>query len=181
MTTATQPAASVKPARKPRKPPARSVSLLEPPAADSDGWFAVRLTVGKDSNVYLVRQVPCDFGEAAYAIEKLDDDLNVIETYDVLFANNESSCSCAGQTFNSKCKHLDGLRKLDELGQLPRPLRQKMSACNRCCRVTDGPLCAACEEEDAYFTACDQAAEMEAGGIDPWDAGDAWEPPYDGE
>ena len=133
--------------------------------------------MGKQSDCYLVRQIPCDFGEAAWEVEKLDAKLQTVESYAVHFAGNESSCTCRGCTEHRHCKHLYGLQKLDELNDLPRLLhRQKMVACPRCQDVSpDGApgLCPGCTAEDT-LAGYDQACEMEAGGC--YDG-----PPLDGD
>jgi hypothetical protein len=164
MSNVTENRPAVKSARKPRSKPARSLTVLEAPAARFDGFGAIRITEGKKVDLYLV----------AWAFEKLDGELNTVETYDVLLAGQESSCTCKGNTYCGHCRHVEALTALDARGQLPRLLRQKAVACNRCQRLVEAPgLCDACQTEDEYHSACDQAAEMEAAGLDPWDCPEA--------
>lgn len=107
-------------ARPPRPRPARSIRLLETPAPEHDGWGAVEITVGRQTDTYLVRPVPADFENATgYEVEKLDSRLATVESYHVLVNGSTSSCECMGFLRWGHCKHLDGLRALQHAGLLP--------------------------------------------------------------
>lgn len=106
--------------RKPRAKPARSIRILEQPSEDTCGWCAVALTVGKQTDTYLLHTVPCEFGNGAigFEVEKLDANFNPAETYHVLLNGEESTCDCRGFERWSHCKHKDGLETLVKLGKL---------------------------------------------------------------
>jgi hypothetical protein len=106
-----------------RKAPARSVAILEQPTKDTDGWGAIRLTVGQESATYLCRFIPCQLGEGILGLEleKLAEDLGGIEeTYHVALDPLQSmhQCECKGFLRHNRCKHVDGVAKLVELGRL---------------------------------------------------------------
>jgi hypothetical protein len=176
MPSIAEPPAAGKP-RKGRKytPPPRSVCWIIQPHERLDGYGCAQLTVGSVSGHYLIRQIPCDFGESAWEVEKLTDGLATEESYAVHLAGAESSCTCRGCSFHGHCKHLDGLVKLDQLGLLPRLLgRVKDVTCPQCGdRSPDGygGPCPGCVAANDHFAAIDQMNEMLAGGIDPWQIG----------
>src|SRR5438876_11589460 len=65
---------------KPRPKPERRIRVLEQPTADTDGWAAVAITVGKQTDTYLLRAIPTDFGGTlGFEVEKLDGDRAAIE------------------------------------------------------------------------------------------------------
>jgi hypothetical protein len=94
--------------RKPRPKPARSIRVLEQPGPDTDGWAAIAITVGKQTDTYLLHTIPTDFGAGAlgFEVEKLDADLATIETYHVLpsqrsagqFAANDPAAQAEHET-----------------------------------------------------------------------------------
>jgi hypothetical protein len=106
--------------RKPRPKPARSIRILEQPSPDTDGWAAVAITVGKQTDTYLLHTIPTDFGTGALAfeVEKLDADLATVETYHVLLNGPESSCDCKGHERWGHCKHKDGIQAAVNTGRL---------------------------------------------------------------
>lgn len=183
MSTETKTASPVK-SSKPRSKPARSLTILEAPAPHFDGFGAIRITEGKKVDVYLIRQIPADFGEG-WSFDKLTPEMETAEQYDVNLMGRESSCTCPGHTYHGHCRHIESLLALDARGALPRLLRAKDVTCPKCNDVSpDGysGLCNGCTAEDE-FAARDQHDEMMAGGIDPWeeryeacDVGDAYEP-----
>jgi len=127
MTSTTENTAAVKSDRKRRKPrrkPARSIRVLEQPTADTDGWGAIEIKVGKQTDTYLVRFIPSDFGLGAigFEVEKLDADLATVEAYHVHLADRpeECSCTCKGHSYHHHCKHCDGLQALVKAGHFPR-------------------------------------------------------------
>jgi hypothetical protein len=155
--------ASTPPVKPARKPPSRSIGIVELPAPDSDGWSAIRIMVGQETTVYLLRAVPADFGEG-FQLEKLDEGLQTVETYDVNLMGQESTWTCPGHTFHGHCRHVSGLQALDAKGKLRR-LKQKHHACPWCLERCDGgQLCERCAAEEEAFTAYHEMCEREAGG-----------------
>jgi hypothetical protein len=106
--------------RKPRPRPARSIRVLEQAGPDTDGWAAVAITVGKQTDTYLLRTIPTDFGNGAigFEVEKLEADLATVETYHVLLNGPESSCDCKGHDRWGHCKHRDGIQAAVQTGRL---------------------------------------------------------------
>ncbi len=102
----------------------RRIRVLEQPTADTDGWSAIAITVGKQTDTYLVHFIPSDFGFGAvgFEVEKLDADLATIEAYHVHLADRPEVCSCECKGFLrwNHCKHLDGLKALNQAGKFPR-------------------------------------------------------------
>jgi hypothetical protein len=101
--------------RKPRAKPARSITMQQAPNADGKGAI-VEITVGKETDFYFVDKVPSDFG-TAFELEKCNYDGDD-ETYHVNLDGQRSSCTCPGHTYKGKCKHVDGLQVLVNLGKL---------------------------------------------------------------
>ena len=66
------------------------------------------LTGVRGTDVYRVEPVPSDFGHA-YAVIRPDG-----EVYHVLVDGNRSSCECLGFLRWGHCKHLRGVRSLEE-------------------------------------------------------------------
>jgi hypothetical protein len=110
-----------KPPRKPRPPLPRTITVLEQPGPDTDGWAAIAITVGRQKDTYLLRAIPTDFGDGAVGleVEKLDTDLNVVENYHVLLDGPESTCDCKGHERWGHCKHRDGIQAAVKTGRLP--------------------------------------------------------------
>jgi hypothetical protein len=135
--------------------------------------MALLLNVGKDSNVYLVREIDADFG-IGFEVEKLDDAHNTVEVYHVNLADRYTTCTCPGHSFHSHCKHSSALQTLVDRGTIAR--KPKHACCPNCYERVDAPgLCPRCTELEAEFAAYHQQQEMEAGGIDPWDCPEAEE------
>jgi hypothetical protein len=104
-----------------RKPPQRNIRVLEQPTRDTDGWAAVAICVGKQTDTYLLRTVPTDFnGTLAFEVEKLDSDLATVEAYHVLLADSPErhSCECKGFLRWGHCKHTEGLDALRRTNRL---------------------------------------------------------------
>lgn len=140
----------------------RSISWVEWPSEETELYGAINITIGKQSDLYLIHPIRSDIGGEAYALEKLDAGLNTVETYHVLLLGPDSTCECKGYVYHgTPCKHLDGLHVLDALGQLPRYRRQKHVACNHCQRLVDAPgLCPTCQEEAEDRHGADWEAQM---------------------
>jgi hypothetical protein len=83
----------------------------------TDGSLLLGLTVGDATTLYLVRPLPSDFG-AAFQLTKAWNGTTGGEQYDVLLHGRESSCTCKGNTYRGKCKHVEALTKLQQLGKL---------------------------------------------------------------
>jgi hypothetical protein len=116
MATLTQTAAPVKPARKPRPRPARSIQLVIPPAG---GTGVVRITVGKASTDYALRGILSQLSGRAFELAKVGPDAGG-EVYHVLLTGhaNYDTCTCPGYAAHSHCKHRDGLAALVAAGRL---------------------------------------------------------------
>jgi hypothetical protein len=175
---ATNSSPAVKPAtRKPRPKPARAIRILEQPTAETDGWGAVQITVGKKSDRYLVRFIPTDFnGALALEVEKLDADLATVEQYHVSLSDREEDkhCSCKGCLQHGHCKHCDGLAKLVGEAHLKTPRRAKDFHCPRCGERTEGGYCLKCfhelQEEESFDRQQDEPPQLdEAAYFDPAD------------
>lgn len=95
--------------------------VLEQPGPDTDGWAAVSITVGKQTDLYLLHMIPCEFGNGAigFEVEKRDADFATVETYHVCLNGPESNCDCKGHSRHGHFKHREGVAKLLELGKLP--------------------------------------------------------------
>ncbi len=127
---ATESTPAVKPERKPRKPRKkleRPIRILEQPTTDTDGWGAIAITIGKQTDTYLVHFIPSDFGNGAIGleVEKLNADLATIENYHVHLSDRpeECSCTCPHATYRphaAPCRHIAGLKALDQAGKFPR-------------------------------------------------------------
>jgi hypothetical protein len=110
--TATAPARQ----RKPRTKPARSIRLVVPPG---DGTGVVRLTVGKQSTDYTLREFRSDVGGRAFELAKVGLDADG-ECYHVRLTGDvrQDSCDCRGHARHSHCKHRDGLAAIVAAGRL---------------------------------------------------------------
>jgi hypothetical protein len=82
------------------------------------------LTAGHDTTAYRVTPLPCDFGRAAFRLDKADKGDGPGETYYVLLAGDNSSCECKGFLKHGLCKdgkgckHIAGCKAALEAGQL---------------------------------------------------------------
>jgi hypothetical protein len=102
---------------RPRVKPERRIRVLKPISDNSAGVLAI--TIGKEEGVYAIRPIPADFGVAYRLIkgdlvEEPDNTLRLRDAaeYDVLLNGRESSCTCKGNTYRGRCKHVDGLTTL---------------------------------------------------------------------
>ena len=57
-----------------------------------------------------------------FEVEKLDSDLNTVESYTVHLSEQpaDCSCTCKGHSYCGRCKHREGLAELVKLGKFPR-------------------------------------------------------------
>src|SRR5262245_24436246 len=101
----------------------RSVKILIRPSPDQPSLY-VRLTQDGKPAHYWIDAVPSDWGRA-FRVEKPGHEGT--ESYDVCLEENgqADSCTCPGNTYGGYCKHVDSLRALDKVGQLPRPYGYK--------------------------------------------------------
>lgn len=102
----------------------RSIRWVESPGPDTDGYGAVEIVQDRKADLYLVRQIPADFGRG-YQLEKLAADLSTAEVYDINLASSESACTCPGHSFHGHCKHVAGLLALEQRGELPHCWRKE--------------------------------------------------------
>jgi hypothetical protein len=101
----------------------------------TNGCFAVRITVGKAVSSYFVEPLPCDFGRAAFRLEKFFCDRvpGEPDEYHVNLDGTRSTCECKGYLKHgwhrtaegelTACKHLDALLALVADGRLTLPAR----------------------------------------------------------
>jgi hypothetical protein len=115
MTTATLTAPKPAKVRKPRPKPARSLSIVHQEAET----LIVGITVGKTFAHYFITPLASDFG-TAFTVEKQSEaGTETTETYSVNVNGTEQMCDCRGFGRHSHCKHVDAVRKLQELCVLP--------------------------------------------------------------
>lgn len=102
-------------ARRPRPKPERRIGWLVRPAEGGDAGV-LRITVGKQTTEYVVRELRTDFGRG-FELVKVGPDP---ELYHVLLDQEEGrhSCECQGFLRWSRCKHLAGLLALAAQGRL---------------------------------------------------------------
>lgn len=130
--------------------PARSVQVVEAAGPDTGGWCAVRITVDRDTTLYLLRRTPTDFGEG-FELEKLDADLRLVETYHVLAENGMSRCDCRGHEQHGHCKHAAAIAALEARGQLPALFQTTPPVCPHCEAPTfSDELCDCCATQEVY-------------------------------
>ena len=102
--------------RKPRPQPVRTVRLTLPASPDNP-FVILTIRVGHAWDDYCVRQIPTDFGGAAYEVEKVFNPYGVI--YHVQLSDDGGrSCDCKGHTRHGHCKHGDALLALRRAGKL---------------------------------------------------------------
>jgi hypothetical protein len=114
MTTQLESPKQVK-ARKPRSKPARSLSIVH----QEGDTLIVGITVGKVHSFYFITPLASDFGTAFTVEKQAEDGMAAVETYSVNVNGSESLCDCRGFGRHHHCKHLDAVRKLQELTVLP--------------------------------------------------------------
>lgn len=97
-----------------RRKPQRAIGLVE----RQGEWFLLEVTVGKQTDFYIGRQIPADFG-VAFALEKQDAE-GTAETYHVNLGGADSwpTCDCKGFCYHGHCKHAEGLLALRKTGRL---------------------------------------------------------------
>jgi hypothetical protein len=132
----------------------------------TNGKQALWLTVGDERSAYLVTPLASDFGAAFHLSKTIDGDGKGGEEYDVLLHGQQSSCTCPGHSFRSKCKHLDALTALVQSGKLavlePEPVperedeetvesteqppqpEEKQHYCPECRKWSSNPFCLDC-------------------------------------
>lgn len=98
--------------RRPRPKPQRSIRWLTPPTAEQCFGVA-RITVGKESADYFIRELVTDFGRG-FEVTKLIPNEGAGRTYHVNLdaQTNHHSCECEGFLRWNHCKHIDGLLAL---------------------------------------------------------------------
>jgi hypothetical protein len=99
--------------RKTTKQQPRSAKLMQLPGGSLILW----LTVADQTQAYSVTPLASDFG-AAFHLHKADRGDGQTELYDVLLHGRQSSCTCKGNTYRGKCKHVEALTALVQSGKL---------------------------------------------------------------
>ncbi|HEY7328760.1 MAG TPA: hypothetical protein VH592_14050 [Gemmataceae bacterium] len=74
---------------------------------------------GQVKNGYTLTALASDFG-SAYRLGKAGVG-GCSQDYDVLLCGRETSCTCPGHSYRSKCKHVDAVLALIAAGKLPAP------------------------------------------------------------
>jgi hypothetical protein len=85
-------------------------------ATMTNGDALLLLAAGGVTTGYKLRPAASAFGRAFW-LGKYSEDGDG-EEYDVLLHGPETSCTCKGNTYRGKCKHVDALTKLIQLGKL---------------------------------------------------------------
>jgi hypothetical protein len=148
MTTATKSPKARKPARKPE----RSATL----GTMTNGKLMLWLSEdGEVKNGYTLTAIASDIGGTAFRLGKADVG-GCSEDYDVLLCGRETSCTCPGHTYRSKCKHVSALEALTAAGKLPVALVQsgKLSTESHDSVETPAhrePWCKHCGDERGVF------------------------------
>jgi hypothetical protein len=88
--------------------------------ADGEDYGVVRISVGKESRDYFLRELPAEFGDGqhGYELTKLQPGAETAdEVYHILIdhVRGRHTCECLGFLRWNRCKHARGL--LDLLGQ----------------------------------------------------------------
>jgi hypothetical protein len=81
------------------------------------GVRVLRLTIGKQLHLYLLRPVKSQIGGAGWRVEKLDGG----DAYHVLLNGRQSTCECLGHLrhgHKTLCKHVAALAALTAAGKL---------------------------------------------------------------
>jgi hypothetical protein len=107
MTTATR-------TRKPATKKARSANVQPL----DNGGQVIWLTINGQALAYRLTPLASDFGVAFRVRKCVYAEGKGGEEYDVLLHGKESSCTCPGHTYRSKCKHVDALTALVQSGKL---------------------------------------------------------------
>ncbi len=100
---------------KARSKPARSLSVIH----QEGDTLIVCIAVGKTFAHYFITPLDSDFGTAFTVEKQAEDGMQTVETYHVNVNGGESLCGCRGFGRHAHCKHVDAVRKLQELTLLP--------------------------------------------------------------
>lgn len=114
----------MKTATKARKPIARSAALV----TLNNGKTVLTLTAGDEMRGYLLTPIPSDFGAGFHLVKGDNGDGSPHEEYDVLLDGRESSCTCPGNTYKGRCKHLDAIQALVNAGKIAAPKHQQAAS-----------------------------------------------------
>jgi hypothetical protein len=90
----------------------------------TNGKLLLWLTEDGKTRGYVLTPLASEIGGTAYRLGKADNGDGHSEEYDVLLHGRETSCTCPGNTYRSKCKHVDALEALIATGKLPAPKQQ---------------------------------------------------------
>lgn len=96
-------------------PKQRSICLI-----DRDGsWYLISIQDPRETTFYLLTPIPADFG-VAFLVEKQDEQ-GTAATYRVNTGdrNHWPECDCAGHAYRGHCRHVTGIRALQQAGKLP--------------------------------------------------------------
>ena len=98
--------------RQPNAAPTRTIRLLRPPV---DGVGVFRVTAGRTTALYAVREIPCEIGGRGFAVHRL----GLGELYHVRVDTlEESTCECLGFLRHGYCRHVLGLFALVQAGKV---------------------------------------------------------------
>jgi hypothetical protein len=105
-------------APKQRKPISRSVDLLAPlDAAGKNG--IIRITVGKQTDDYLVDRLPSNGPAETFNLERWDmSDAKKPPRYMACIWYGAHTCDCPGHGYTGGCKHVDAINALKRAGKL---------------------------------------------------------------
>lgn len=96
--------------------PTRTITLVREPDPRGVGVFCI--AVGKQSQFYTFREIPCEIGGRGFAVHRLGQGT----LYHVRVGDPEGqSCECLGFLRWDHCKHVAGLAALIRQGKLPGP------------------------------------------------------------
>jgi hypothetical protein len=84
------------------------------------GKLLLWITKDDETYGYVLTPLTSEIGGVGYRLGKASAD-GCTEEYDVLLHGRETSCTCPGHTYRSKCKHVDALLALISAGKLPAP------------------------------------------------------------
>ncbi|HEY2787614.1 MAG TPA: hypothetical protein VGJ05_21840 [Fimbriiglobus sp.] len=91
----------------------RSIAVVRP--MGPDGVVVVRITAGKKSAFYAVKELPCEIDGRGFAMHRL----GVSPLYHVRIGKPEDvSCECMGFLARGVCRHVLGLQALADAGLL---------------------------------------------------------------
>src|SRR5262245_38595025 len=100
--------------RAPATRPARTIRLMRPPGPE--GVAMICVSVGEESTVYSVMEIPCEIGGRGFVVHKT----GLGTLYHVRVSNNpvDCSCECNGFLYRTYCRHILGLLALIGEGKL---------------------------------------------------------------